>query len=367
MIQLIVPLYNDQLMCELFFRNYAKYKKQHVDRLIILVSSAYSMYMKPNDPRYIQNLNYLYELLDKLEIDVHKVVTSTPIGHGDMFNAVIDDIKNPDYHCFFDEQDAYWLNDNFGEFVNMLSSIDLIGGGKSVYSNFDIKQFNSIFGVNHDEKKYLWRLHLPEFLSNRVIAQIDDFDARFRLGVNPNDIGLNDITTEQNMLFDTFQHINLQIFKKTDKIKLYFDYPDHNSPSAATNMMFNIRESLYTSEHDHNIPMSSVNIYDHSILYHMGGSGRFVGFPLSIEQPTDQLVKHYVNADSNKPTSNNTEGKISFISFCSDLTLNYFYQALPHISSLPNQSAYLSNFEKLSSYVNLKKYDCRRMIEKTLL
>lgn len=376
MIQVIVPLYNDPLQCELYFRNYVKYKKQHVDRLIILVSSSYSMLMEPTDPRYVQNTNHLHELLERLEINVHKIVHSQPRIHGGMFNEVLEDIKNPNYHCFFDEQDSYWLNDNFGEFVGMLSELDMIGGGKSQYPHwFDIKKFNATFGVNHNENRSLYALHLPEFLSNRIIAKIDDFDAIARGNVLTNrELGLDTTIlsgkeefVRENIFFDTFQYINLQVFKKTDKIKLYFDYPYDEDPKNINNMAFNIREFLYTNEHDKNIPINQLD-YKDNMLYHVGGGSKWVAGPwaLSYEQTSETLQKYYVFPESNKPNSNR-EHKIGFLEFCSDLALNYFYQSLPYLPDFPRKSAYLSNFEKLEQFVDLKRYDCGKIIQQIMM
>jgi len=361
MIQVIVPLYNDPLQCELYFSNYAKYKKQHVDRLIILVSSSYSMFMEPTDPIYVQNMNHLHELLERLEINVYKIVHSQPHSHGGMFNEVLEDIKNPNYHCFFDEQDAYWLNDNFNEFVGMLSELDMIGGGKGEFTDWNTKKFNATFGVNHNENRSLYTLHLPEFLSNRIIAKIDDFDAKMA-NTNIVDFGMREIITntytQENIFFDTFQYINLQVFKKTDKIKLYFDYPSYNDVGELNDMAFDIQPSLYTNEHDKNIPINQLD-YKDAMLWHLSGASKYVAgsWALSYEQTAETLEKYYVTP----------AGLGGYGTFRYNLALNYFCQSLPYLPDFARKSAYLSNFEKLEQFVDLKRYDCSKLLEKILL
>jgi hypothetical protein len=326
--------------------------------------------MEPTDPRYVQNMNHLHELLERLEINVYKIVHSHPHGHGAMFNGVLEDIKNPNYHCFFDEQDAYWLNDNFGEFVSMLSELDAIGGCRAQFPHwFDIKKFNATFCVNHNENIGLYTLHLPEFLSNRIIAKIDDFDATSYGDVRTNrELGLDTTIlpdkeefAQENLFLDTFQYINLQVFKKTDKIKLYFDYhrAGYNDAGELTNMAWDIQPWLYASEHDKNISINQLD-YKDNILYHLGGGSKWVAgsWAISYEQTPETLEKYYVI-----PAGSGGYGK-----FLSQLTLNYFYQSLPYLPDFHRKSAYLSNFEIFQKqFIDLKRYDCGKLLEKILL
>lgn len=249
-LQAVVPCFLDPMLCQLFFRNYAKYKHKHIDRLIILTSAHTSTYVIGLPPGnksvppvgfieklYAKQIQDLKDLLKELGINNYFLISDIPpnIQHGRVFSYALEYINDPEYHTFFDEQDSYWVNDNFEAVAEQLSEYDLIGGFKAELPHLGtaekVENFNKRYGTNH-RRNEIPIVHLPQFLSNRAIQSLEKFDGD---AYGHCDISKHiDVPENEQHIFslDTFQILNLEVCKRTDKIKTYDRFIDyHLEPS----------------------------------------------------------------------------------------------------------------------------------------
>ena len=90
-------MYDDPFLCEIFFRNYIKYKHKHIDRLLLVLSPSL--------------VDYVKNLLSRLNISNYEIVNNnqTHVISGAHANMIYDGLKivgkNKDSHCFIDEQE----------------------------------------------------------------------------------------------------------------------------------------------------------------------------------------------------------------------------------------------------------------------
>jgi hypothetical protein len=365
-IQAIVPLYPDPLMCELYVRNFVKYKKKYVDRLIILVKEhqttsgrtvkddngnviAQIEYGRDNFKRHIESLK---KLLAKHNITNYKLVDTLPdVEHGVMFHHVIDDIRDENYHTLFDEQDAYWLNDDFEQISSQLSDYDVIGGEKSVFHFLKtpehLELFNKKHGLNHTF--YPQKLHLPEFLSNRIIKRIDNFCCKSKW-VDAK-LCVDHMEFNGVVEFDTFQSLNLQIYKLTDKIKLY----EENRWDALCDLV------THGYEH-HNCNMD----LDKHILYHCFSISAFAWATLFRDSTKQDLTQNFLRAT------------LPCLGWELKTMMQYQFFKY-HCLDFEYRNEYMSNFDKIQTIdltehdsrykgelFNLEKYDCSKLIERMI-
>lgn len=343
-LQTIVPIHQDPLLCELFFRNYAKYKKNHIDRLILLT--------KPRDftenPPNKTIIGEIKNLLEELNITNYKLIDSVgDVEHGRMFEFALDEIYDENYHTLFDEQDAYWLNDNIPQFIQQLDEYDLIGEKRRVvpylWVEENIERFNKRFGVEHDCKKSLNTLSLPEFLSNRVFKKIKNFTGKSG-DLDPRTYYDGpDVNNSGEICFDTFQKFNLEVYKTTNKIKIY-DKKDENDKE-----IWDVIDLLIANNKDIDID------YSKYILYHsLSASSTASGF-LYKECEIEHLQKWYESICPNK----------GFL-----LRVCFLYQSLKYLNNFKYKNMYSTNFENFAKYsrnpVNLYEYDCSKLLEKIL-
>jgi len=327
MIQSILPCLTDPLLCDLFFKNHIKYKK-NIDRFLIVVNHLPDF----ETELYKSQLNELVNLLKKLDVKNYKIID---IGYGCghhalTFSSVIKEIKDSQYHCFFDEQDCYVVNNSFFNKVNLLDTIDLIGCEKSCFLKSEsVNEFNQKYNVRHNNNKGLYSLHLPQFLSNRIIKKIDDLSFDQRCLFIKSIIDKPDFT-EENYFFDTFQYINLQVYKKTDKIKIY-DYKD-----------WCVNDSIYQKQ--------NIN-FDAKFLYHAQASRLLTHTKLFIDKTEEEMLS-FLN-------------DISFVSYY-EVNLNFYYQVLDYLKEFKYRDVYINNFNKLKSKINLNKFDCSELIKKII-
>lgn len=346
-LQAIVPIYQDPLLCELFFRNYAKYKKNHIDRLILLTKPI-DFCEKPPNKTIIGEIK---NLLEELNITNYKLIDSVgDVEHGRMFESALDEIYDENYHTLFDEQDAYWINDNIPQFIQQLNEYDLIGEKRGaipyLWSGEHIEKFNKRFGVEHDCKKSLNTLSLPEFLSNRVFKKLKNFTGRSG-NIDPRTYNDGpDVNASGEIGFDTFQRFNLEVYKTTNKIKIY------DKECEDENEIWDIIDLLIANNKDININ------YGKYVLYHsLSASSTAAGF-LYKECELEHLRKWHGMIRSNK----------GFL-----LRVSFLYQSLKYLNNFKYKNIYSRNFENIEKYsteytekVNLHEYDCSKLLEKIL-
>jgi hypothetical protein len=325
MIQSILPCLTDPLLCELFFKNYIKYKN-NIDKLLIVVNHLpgfdYNIYQK--------QLNELVNLIKELDVKNYKLLD---IGyayghHAHIFSSVINDIKDPLYHCYFDEQDSFLVNNSFSDKVKLLDNIDLIGCERTYFiKSENINCFNEKYNVKHNGS--LYTLHLPQFLSNRIIKKIDDlsFDQR-SIDIKSIDDVIH--SNGDQCFLDTFQYINLQVYKKTDQIKIY-DYKD-----------WCVSDSIYENK--------NIN-FDTKFIYHAQAS-RLLMLAQLFHEKTDQEMESFLR-------------DISLVMYY-EVNLNFYYQALEYLKDFKYRDIYIKNFNKIKHKVNLNKFDCSDLIKKII-
>jgi chloramphenicol O-acetyltransferase len=347
MLQVVIPMFNEPLLTELWLHNYVQYKQKHVDRLILVVTTRFIEY---NDP-VTADLTRLENTLKKLNVTNYKIVPVAGCGmHGLIFSEVLNEIYDSQYHTLIDEQDAYWLHDDFGEFVKLLDTYDIIGGEKRSYpQKFDMELFNAKFGTKHQKK--LQFLHLPQFLSNRIVTKIKDFRGECR-EIPTKECGLEDVTTETSMLFDTFQYINLQAYKNTDKVLLYPDGEKLHPGVEDINVdcAWNITNTILYQ----NLRTVPNTTFDENVLFHTGGTIHFSRAFLYNNKSAKNLINDYVNP------------LYTYLNERAILNMNFHYQSLAYLPDFPHKQNYVENFKKIKTQVNLNKYDCSVILNKIL-
>jgi hypothetical protein len=358
-LQVIVPIYPDPLLCQLYFRNYLKYKHQYVDRLIIIIHSIAirNRVLKNENDEIIRKLGYDAEQYNKHIQEIDQILLDLGItnyviklyndggGHGEMFDVTINEIRDENYHTLFDEQDAYWLNDNFKDYVDELDHLDLIGGMKSrikyLETHDQLEKFNKRFGVNHNNQ--LFTLHLPEFLSNRIIKQIENFSGKQGVVDVETYANEDDIKETKNVFFDTFQTLNLNIYKKTDKVKLISD------------LVWDVIDDVYKKK-------ASIN-FDDYVVFHLGHAGA-VSYMTFFELCDDEDLKQHLPVVFCPVASPRYQVRFGFL-----------YQTLDHINGFKYVENYKKNMENASmidtgknvkSLLDLKEYDCNELINRIL-
>lgn len=362
-LQVIVPIYPDPLLCQLYFRNYVKYKQQYVDRLIIITKSQpiHSRTVNDENGNVIRCINYdlddhkkhlieLQELLTELKVKNYTIkYCDVNDEHGVMFHTAMEEIYDENYHTFFDEQDAYWLNDNFKQIADQLNEFDLIGGVKSRIDYLDkpehLEKFNKKFGVNH--KNQLFTLHLPEFLSNRIIKQIENFSGKSNGVADPRIYcDEKDMAKIKTICLDTFQTLNINIYKKTDRVKLI--------PESTWDMIDALENKKYPPD------------YENYILYHLSGSSSVVWMTLFNLCELDDLKQNFADCCR-------AHGGYQF-------RHNFLYQSIDRIPGFKYITAYKKNIENASMLdvslfsdsikgkpiIDLAEYNCYNLIERIL-
>ena len=365
-LQVIVPMYPDPLMCDLYVRNFVKYKKKYVDRLIVLIKEmpgwGWGRTVKDVDGNEVEQIRYgmdtfkrhiasLKTLLEHHNIN-YRIIDDLPdVEHGVMFHHVIDDIRDENYHTLFDEQDAYWLNDNFDQIANQLHDVDVIGGEKSVFHFLKrpehLELFNKKHGVNHI--KCPQSLHLPEFLSNRIIKRIDNFCCKSKW-VDAK-MCVEHMDYPGQIEFDTFQTLNLQIYKITDRVKLY----EEKEWDA-------MRDLVNHSFDHHNCDVD----YNKHILYHFFSISAYAWSMLFKECSMEDLKQNFM--------------RITTPCWGWELKTMVQYQFLKyHYSNQDYKNEYMRNFDKIQTIelteydgryarelFNLEKYDCSKLMERMI-
>lgn len=375
-LQVIVPIFIDPLLCQLYFRNYVKYKHRYVDRLIILIQSNVlrRSFHKTDECKEIidvscvgecfeKNLVELKRLLRELNIENYIIKSDLTTGiHGNMFLAAIDEIKDENYHTLFDEQDAYWLNDNFGEICNQLNEYDLIGGGRSDFSipymgnRHYIEKLNEKFKLNHT-RDFLCSLWLPEFLSNRILKKIDNFSGNS--GVLNVRSFYDDSAEDETIGLETFQPLNVEVYTKTDKVKIYMDQDEWD-------VALPLADRKWKKE---------IN-FDKYILYHSLAS-RILACSMFFNHYDQEYYLQDLKSTYVRFTMLNRDGQ-----FYTD----FHYQSLRYLN-FPTVEIYKKNFELLTQiemkpfispshplYYEVKDgqtfdlhyHDCKKLIEKIL-
>lgn len=375
-LQVIVPILVDPLLCQLYFRNYVKYKHRYVDRLIILIQSNVlqrRFYKTDENGELItiscdgecfeNNLIELKRLLRELNIDNYIIKSDImSSGHGDMFSAAIDEIKDENYHTLFDEQDAYWLNDNFLEIYNQINEYDLIGGGRSDFSipymgnRQYIEKLNEKFKLNHT-RDFLCSLWLPEFLSNRILKKIDNFSGRSGT-VNVKNY-YDGPSESETVGLETFQPLNVEVYTKTDKVKIYMDRDEWD-------VALPLADREWKKE---------IN-FDKYILYHALAS-RIFAFSMFFKEYNNEYYLQDLKSTYVKFTLMNRDGQ-----FYTD----FHYQSLRYLN-FSTIETYKKNFELLTQIemkpfispshplyyeitddqtFDLHYHDCTKLIEKIL-
>jgi len=352
-LQVVVPIDPDPLLCQLYFRNYAKYKQQYVDRLIIIVKNhpIYSRFIKDingnvirsiiyNQSEYTSKLSEMEDLLTELNIKNYTVIYSPSGGHARMFHSAINEIYDKNYHTLFDEQDAFWLNDNFKQFVDQLNEFDLIGGikGRIEYleTSEQLEKFNKRFGLNH--KNQLYTIYLPEFLSNRIIQKIENFScdsAELNDNYDPTSYcDQSDSKDTKIVILDTFQPLNIEIFKNTDRVKLI-----SNSEWDIINELSNKKDPLNFEKH---------------VVYHMGFSIWFIWmtfFKLCDQEDLNENFYHSCRAGY-------------------QLRCSFLYQTIDRIKGFKYITQYKKNIETGCEVnrvkMNLSDYNCHKLIDRIL-
>jgi hypothetical protein len=197
-----------------------------------MVSHVDAEYDKPSVKTRIfeEHLTELKELLRELNITNYTIISNIGpnVSHGGMFSYALDQIRDPNYHTLFDEQDTFWLNDLFlQKLSDLLCEYDLIGVRKQcipyLWSRKHVEKFNARFGINHDMDS-IPVIHLPQILSNRVIQKLQTFDGNSNNRVNVEDFAdINDVPPDGRRIvdLDTFQLLNIEVCKQTTKIKIY--------------------------------------------------------------------------------------------------------------------------------------------------
>lgn len=352
-LQVIVPCFLEPLLCQLYFRNYAKYKNQHVDRLIILIgkhastnflmsSSDHSHWSKEyRDKIFDELICDLKNLLAELNINNYTIIdTVGDVEHGIIFDAAIDYIQDENYHTLFDEQDAYWLSDTmFKNYGSMLQQYDVVGGIKSPMNYLDtperVQKFNKRFGVNHD-LNYIPILFLPEFVSNSVIKKMEFISGKSCGFVDPTEFcDVNDVTPAgQTLGLDTFQLFNLEVFKKTAKINVCIEN------------VWDIRNDLQNG---------LVSNYDGYVLYHafasrlLASQGFWCDFLINHIEITEKYLTQMVGTTA------------------WSLRNCIYYQALDLLPpSFKHKANYLKNYDLFGNIrpeFNLKNYDCSKLLQ----
>jgi hypothetical protein len=358
-LQVIVPIYPDPLLCQLYFRNYLKYKHKCVDRLIIIVHSAAirNRVLKNENGEIIRKWGYDTEQYNKHIREIDQILLELGItnyviklygdggGHGEMFDVAINEIRDVNYHTLFDEQDAYWLNDNFKQYVDELNHLDLIGGMKSrikyLESSDQLEKFNKRFGVNHNNQ--LFTLHLPEFLSNRIIKQIENFSGKQGVVDVETYANEDDIKETKNVFFDTFQTLNLNIYKKTDKVKLISD------------LVWDVIDDVYKKK-------TSIN-FDDYVVFHLGHAGS-VSYMTFFELCDFDDLKQHLPVVCCPAASPRYQVRFAFL-----------YQAIDRIGGFKYITNYKKNMENASMIVttesdkpllDLMEYNCYTLIDRIL-
>ena len=355
-LQVIVPIFPDPLLCQLYFRNYIKYKHKYVDRLFIIIYSTpiRNRVMKDANNEIIRRIGYDMETYRKHIEEIKQLLSQLNItnydikcydeggGHGEMFHVALNEIYDSDYHTLFDEQDAYWLNDNFKQYVDQLNHLDLIGGIKSRIPYLEtpdqLDKFNKRFGTNHVNQ--LFTLHLPEFLSNRVIKQIKNFSGK-QNNIDPRTYADNvDVNT---VFLDTFQTLNLDIYKITDKVKLipYLEW--------------DLIEDFYKKK-------PSIN-FDDYVLCHLGHAGS-IAFMTFFEMCEMDDMNQHLSLICRQSANPRYEVRFGFL-----------YQAMDRISGFKYITPYKKNMENGSTVISidtnkpvmdLMEYNCYSLIERIL-
>lgn len=404
----VLPMYNDPLLCELYFRNYAKYKNKYIDKLYVLLSSfqiisgdtiaeyelknkaesdavmadvndrvAHELLYHKFDPAEMTQRIYdfemthkirtarisehehktklLTELLESLDIRNYEIIPTELDRHGHIIAVGMNAANCDNAHIVIEEQDAYWLNDNYKQYLDMLQRIDIIGARKAPLSNVDVDKFNRKFNRSWNEE-YLHMLHLPQFLSNRVVGQIDKFYGLMG-AATAKEFDIGDVLTHgdenTHIHFDTFQHTNLEIYKKTNAVKL-FNAAESTSHIGAENQWNIVSELMGKFKANNGIVGSN---YDDKILYHSGELRSLAFANLSASQSKDKiynLLKEYAVTNKISPD----------LDFIKELRCSFYYQSINCLHTLYNKDNYLSNLNHLQEVVDFHKHDCSELIKK---
>ena len=297
----------------------------------------------------------LTELLENLGISNYEIIPTEFDRHGHMIAQGMNAANCHNAHIVIEEQDAYWLNDNYKQHLDMLQRIDIIGAPKTALTLIDVDKFNSKFNRSWSDE-YLHMLHLPEFLSNRVVGQIDKFYGLMGAST-AKEFDIGDVLTHgddnTHIHFDTFQHTNLEIYKKTNAVKLF------NSAESTSQIglkdQWNIVSELIDKTKNTNTIIGSN--YDDKILYHSGESRSLAFANLSVSHSKDKiynLLKDYAVT-----TKTGTD-----FDFIKELRCSFYYQSLNSLTTLHNKDNYLSNLNHLQEVVDFHKHDCSELIKK---
>lgn len=383
----VLPMYNDPLLCELYFRNYAKYKNRYIDHLYIVLSpfdilhgdtiAEYELKNKIVRDHTIDDFvlthriynerakehehknNLLVKLLADLNINNYDIIPTSGNLHGHMICTGMQAARCADAHIVIEEQDAYWLNDDYKQYLDLLQHVDIIGAKKGSHPKIDVQKFNIKYNKNHPILEDLHALHLPEFLSNRIVRQTEHFS-----GMNgpilAKDMDVVDVLKDGNddtsfLYFDTFQNINLEMYKKTDKTK-FFNSAESSCEIGVENPWSIVSEFMDKTKKTNTIIGSN---YDDKVVYHTGELRNLAFANLSVVHSKDKaydLLKDYAVV--------NPDHKVHDLDFVKELRCSFYYQSLATLNTLYNKNNYLSNFDHLRDFVDFYKYDCSELIKK---
>jgi len=408
-----LPIYNDPLLCELYFRNYAKYKNKYIDKLYVLLSSfriisgdttaEYALKNKAVVDEIMADVNeritnlkkepgpdpidfddltrriyehelthklqahrikehehktkLLIKLLENLGICNYEIIPTEFDRHGHIIAVGMNAANCDNAHIVIEEQDAYWLNDNYKQHLDMLQHIDIIGAPKTTLTMIDVAKFNRKFNRSWSDE-HLYMLHLPQFLSNRAVGQIDKFYGLMG-AATAKEFDIGDVLTHgddnTHIHFDTFQHTNLEIYKKTNEVK-YFNAAESTSQIDVKDQWNIVSELIDKAKNTNTIIGSN---YNDKILYHSGESRTLAFANLSASQSKDKiynLLKDYA-------VTTNTDNDFDFIK---ELRCSFYYQSTNCLHTLYNKDNYLSNLNHLQEVVDFHKHDCSELIKKIL-
>lgn len=224
--QIILPTFVEPLLLEIYFSNYVKYKKD-VDRLVLLYNSPREPKKLNSYPgRHAQDAKILEDILKKYQIQNY-VVKDVGLYNGDiggLYKSGILYILEDGYDTYFDEVDNWWLNNDFQDAFNMLGQFDMVSGEKNLlFDKENLIKFNEKNGLHHLGPE-LYMSHITKFVKGDILKGLDmefsapkrpvDFDNLVNVKQKP-------FYERKGMCLDTFEYIDIQIYTKSDKIRLF--------------------------------------------------------------------------------------------------------------------------------------------------
>jgi len=347
MTQIILMTVLEPLLVELYFNNFAKYKQKYIDRIVIITNPLYvdefdvymQNYVKKTDSENVELLHAnLIKTLEKYNIKNYIIDKNNTWGMlpGPMLHKNVSYITDDLYDVtFIDEHDAFWLNDDFNQFINDTRfKYDMIAGIKGpIFDNStmfdDIKKFNDKYKKSYE---MLYLCHLPPFIKTSILKNLDlKFDYTDKQDYS-DDLDINE--NIKNWQLDCLQYINWQIYKKSDKVKFIpYETWDGNFRKRF-DALPNITENL-----------------DEKCLFHISFASHLLKARLFLNNTEDQLINIYNNYPD--------------IIFSRDVTFNLLNQSLTYVD-FEYKDVYINNFKILNKHYNLNKFDYNNLLQKII-